>query len=715
MLALIKMLFKKSILLSSAVVLLWSFLIISPSSITTLGRAHAISECDKIAVDKGSLLTDNEACANPCDTTAVTPLSTTPNSPGSVYILGDSIGVGLSRTLGTALGTGWSVSGSTQGSRALSVGVDIAKTGSAELKSAQYILVVLGTNNLTSSSNVADISAMMTALKAQNGSAKIYWLKTNVTTPKLKDAVAPFNQLLQASGATLIDSTVALSDDGVHPADYAQLAGNVAQVLKSGGVPIGQAASSTTGSSAQDIAKQMLANTKIKYWTNNGVNTRDVVVALSEGKKAYTTASNASNKEADINVNILKFILEVAQSDSIMVNALTDKSHSSGSNHYKGLAVDLDNNGSNSPPTSILDPVAAKYGGTRNSETTHWHYDFTTNIDASTPQTEVKQSASCCVTTSNQPSGSSTGTKNLQEFIDKYGEMAFNTGKKYGIPYEAIIAQGALESAYGGSKLTTEANNFFGIKAGSAWHGPIWTGGTSEQTSGGDSYNITASFRAYPNAQAGFDGYGEFITSNGRYKNSLNYPGDPVQYITEIRKAGYATDVSYVSKLTRIIDQVTTYVKSKGLFPPSSEVVPDASPPNSTSGANGSGGNVDCNSLISQTPSSGDGSVESNKQIAKSMLAQKGLPDSEWQCLDKLWTRESGWRQDAKNPKSSAYGIPQALAEKKGGEPGSKMASAGADWKTNPLTQITWGLGYIEGRYHTPCGAWAHSEAEGWY
>jgi hypothetical protein len=43
------------------------------------------------------------------------------------------------------------------------------------------------------------------------------------------------------------------------------------------------------------------------------------------------------------------------------------------------------------------------------------------------------------------------------------------------------------------------------------------------------------------------------------------------------------------------------------------------------------------------------------------------------------------------------------------------MATAGADWQTNPVTQITWGLGYIAGRYGTPCGAWAHSELKGWY
>lgn len=88
--------------------------------------------------------------------------------------------------------------------------------------------------------------------------------------------------------------------------------------------------------------------------------------------------------------------------------------------------------------------------------------------------------------------------------------------------------------------------------------------------------------------------------------------------------------------------------------------------------------------------------------------AKRGWTGSEWNCLDSLWNRESGWNHRADNPTSDAYGIPQAL-------PGAKMASAGSDWATNPRTQIRWGLGYIAGRYGSPCGAWAHSQSTGWY
>jgi hypothetical protein len=98
----------------------------------------------------------------------------------------------------------------------------------------------------------------------------------------------------------------------------------------------------------------------------------------------------------------------------------------------------------------------------------------------------------------------------------------------------------------------------------------------------------------------------------------------------------------------------------------------------------------------------------SPQQIATAMLGSYGWSSSEFSCLDQLWTRESGWNPQAANPYSGAFGIPQAL-------PGSKMASAGADWATNPATQIRWGLGYIREMYGSPCGAWSHELAAGAY
>jgi hypothetical protein len=94
--------------------------------------------------------------------------------------------------------------------------------------------------------------------------------------------------------------------------------------------------------------------------------------------------------------------------------------------------------------------------------------------------------------------------------------------------------------------------------------------------------------------------------------------------------------------------------------------------------------------------------------IAYEMVMARGWGSTEFDCLVALWNRESHWNVYSLNVSSGAYGIPQAL-------PGDKMASAGADWATNPATQITWGLGYITARYGTPCGAWNHSQAKGWY
>ncbi len=98
----------------------------------------------------------------------------------------------------------------------------------------------------------------------------------------------------------------------------------------------------------------------------------------------------------------------------------------------------------------------------------------------------------------------------------------------------------------------------------------------------------------------------------------------------------------------------------------------------------------------------------SPQQIAQAMLLNRGWGEGQWSCLDSLWQRESGWNIYASNSGSGAYGIPQAL-------PGSKMAQFGSDWATNPVTQIEWGLSYISSRYGTPCGAWAHSSAYGYY
>jgi len=98
----------------------------------------------------------------------------------------------------------------------------------------------------------------------------------------------------------------------------------------------------------------------------------------------------------------------------------------------------------------------------------------------------------------------------------------------------------------------------------------------------------------------------------------------------------------------------------------------------------------------------------SPRQIARAMLGSFGWSSGQFSCLDPLWEHESRWSVTAANPGSGAFGIPQAL-------PGSRMASAGPDWQTSAATQITWGLRYIRDTYGSPCAAWSHEQATGWY
>jgi len=97
-----------------------------------------------------------------------------------------------------------------------------------------------------------------------------------------------------------------------------------------------------------------------------------------------------------------------------------------------------------------------------------------------------------------------------------------------------------------------------------------------------------------------------------------------------------------------------------------------------------------------------------NQRIGYDLASDRGWTGRQWVCLKKLWFHESGWSKNSGSPDGGAFGIPQAL-------PGSKMASAGSDWRTNAATQIKWGLGYISGRYGSPCSAYAHWQSHSWY
>ncbi len=100
---------------------------------------------------------------------------------------------------------------------------------------------------------------------------------------------------------------------------------------------------------------------------------------------------------------------------------------------------------------------------------------------------------------------------------------------------------------------------------------------------------------------------------------------------------------------------------------------------------------------------------EGAKQVAEIILSEEyGFGESQFECLDSLWTKESHWNYKAHNYRSGAHGIAQAL-------PAEKMSVVGTDWRTNPVTQIRWGIRYITMRYDTPCKAWSHFESRNYY
>ncbi|KAL4795409.1 hypothetical protein BDV19DRAFT_389280 [Aspergillus venezuelensis] len=100
--------------------------------------------------------------------------------------------------------------------------------------------------------------------------------------------------------------------------------------------------------------------------------------------------------------------------------------------------------------------------------------------------------------------------------------------------------------------------------------------------------------------------------------------------------------------------------------------------------------------------------IEARADSVKDTARQMVGDDKQFQCVDEIVQRESGWDQSATNAASGAYGLFQAL-------PPSRMNSAGPDWRTNPRTQIKWGLDYIKSRYGTPCAALAFRRVHGWY
>ncbi|MGW0870068.1 aggregation-promoting factor C-terminal-like domain-containing protein [Streptomyces sp. NPDC002740] len=112
---------------------------------------------------------------------------------------------------------------------------------------------------------------------------------------------------------------------------------------------------------------------------------------------------------------------------------------------------------------------------------------------------------------------------------------------------------------------------------------------------------------------------------------------------------------------------------------------------------------------VASTSSAGSFPQQSSYTVAEvQAIARQMVPSGQFQCFSNIVDHESTWNYQAVNPSSGAYGLVQAY-------PGSKMSSAGADWRTNPATQIKWGLNYMNDRYGSPCDAWDYWLANGSY
>jgi hypothetical protein len=172
----------------------------------------------------------------------------------------------------------------------------------------------------------------------------------------------------------------------------------------------------------------------------------------------------------------------------------------------------------------------------------------------------------------------------------------------------------------------------------------------------------------------------------------------PVLVKAPVAPQEYTTHGTYAAFDVSRDEYGVTVPKPKVTEAPKTDTTDDATDTDATTSVSAS------NTLAATAATPDPGSAQA---IALQMVTARGWGTDQYNCLVSLWNKESGWRVNAYNP-SGAYGIPQAL-------PGSKMGTVGADWQTNPATQITWGLNYISGVYGTPCGAWGHSQSFNWY
>ncbi len=189
---------------------------------------------------------------------------------------------------------------------------------------------------------------------------------------------------------------------------------------------------------------------------------------------------------------------------------------------------------------------------------------------------------------------------------------------------------------------------------------------------------------------------------------SANIPGPiPAQIISD-GQGGYGKTISTPDVAITFDDEVSASATAPEPLPePAPEPTQSSTTTDTTSTTDATSGSETLTSRSETRTTSASVPVGEVQQLAASMLAERGW-SSQWDAFSSLVNRESGWNIHAVNASSGACGLPQAL-------PCNKLSSAGADYWDNPATQITWMLNYIAGRYGDPNGAWAHSQATGWY
>lgn len=139
-----------------------------------------------------------------------------------------------------------------------------------------------------------------------------------------------------------------------------------------------------------------------------------------------------------------------------------------------------------------------------------------------------------------------------QQFIAAISQSAVQSMKTTGIPASFVIAEGALESGWGGSQLVAQAKNLFGVKAGESWHGPVLTMNTREYLNG-QWVVVPARWRQYPDWLSCITDHAAFLLTNPRYKSAFQFK-DGISFAKAVAAAGYATDPAYAQKIGEVIN-----------------------------------------------------------------------------------------------------------------------------------------------------------------